>query len=183
MEYSDYTLDLETMGVNANCAIISIGAAAFNRKTEDFRVEDVSKFYVNVDLEDSIKHGLNVDASTIKWWMQQDKEAQSAFFVDPILKLRAALEKLSDWVDFIGGQDIPCWTHATFDAPILGNAYRTLHMRMPTHFRKQRDIRTLQDLMGYYKLERKGQHHNALDDAVFQAECIWGMLNGKGVRE
>jgi hypothetical protein len=79
MTYTDYTLDLETMGsTRQTAAIVSIGAVAFNVEG------DMSEpFYVNVDLEDAMRHGLTVDADTIKWWMRQQLLAREAIFIAP----------------------------------------------------------------------------------------------------
>lgn len=44
------------------------------------------------------------------------------------------------------------WSHATFDFPILTNAYHLLKIRQPIPYKKMRDIRTLIDLSG---IERK----------------------------
>jgi len=182
---TDYTLDLETMGTNGTSAILSIGACAFNRNAEMFNPNETAAFYVNVDLDNCLKHGLTLDAPTIHWWMKQNKKARSAFESPPPVGLKHAIKQYSDWVKDIGGRNIPCWTHATFDAPILGNACRAIqrNLNQITAYKMQRDIRTLNDLKGYYEVDRKGEHHNALDDAVFQAEYIWGLLNGKGTKD
>ena len=177
---TDYTFDLETMGTNANAAILSIGAAAFDRNSAEFDLERT--FYINIYLNSSLEAGLSVDASTIYWWLEQSTEARSSLLQQPIATLEEALLSFSDWVKMMGGSGIPAWSHATFDAPILGNAYRQLNMKLPTSYRAQRDIRTLVDLMGVYEIEARGTHHNALDDSIYQAEYIWGLLNGKGKR-
>lgn len=179
MKYTDYSLDLETLDTHSTSVILSIGACAFNRFAESFNERETSKFYANISIDDCIKHGLTVSAATIEWWFKQSKEAQEALFIPPIYNLKTAIIHLAKWVNIIGGREIPCWTHATFDAPVLGNACRAagFNLHQITSYKCQRDIRTLNDLKGYYKVERKGEHHNALDDAVFQAEYIWGLLN------
>ena len=183
MEYSDYTLDLETYGTNATSVIVSIGAAAFNRDWPIFNHPEVSTFYINVDAQDCLNHGLTLDANTLEWWMKQSDAARLSLFEPRPRLLKTAIDELSAWVKSIGGNQIPCWTHATFDAPILGNAIRAVgrNMHNITSYKMQRDIRTLNDLKGYYEVERKGEHHNAVDDAIFQAEYIWGLLNNKGL--
>jgi hypothetical protein len=158
-------------------AIVSMGAVAFNVEG------DMSEpFYVNVSLKDSLANGLTVDAVTIKWWMEQEDAARRDIFVEPV-SLRQALGQFRAWV--LGTcQKASCWTHATFDAPVLANAYATIGEKQPTHFRRQRDIRTLTDLYLLLvsdtlpEVGRVGTHHNAADDAVFQAKYISRMLTG-----
>lgn len=176
---TDYTLDLETMGTNPTSAIIAMGAIAFNRKAPKFNAENCAAFYVNINLQDCLDHGLTVDGNTIMWWLKQNDPARSAL-INKQIKLQNALEKLNLWVRS-SVKNGPCWTHATFDAPIISNAYMQLKMQQPTPYKQQRDIRTLNDLQGFYKVKRIGTHHNALDDALFQAEYIWGLLNYKGI--
>lgn len=68
--------------------------------------------------------------------------------------------------------DISVWSHATFDPPILQNAYNKVGLQTPIHYRWNRDIRTLCELSGVEKTEVKGVAHNALDDCINQAEYI-----------
>jgi hypothetical protein len=185
MRFTDYTLDLETFGTTATSVIVAIGCAAFRRDWLHFDATACQKFYINVNAQDCLNLGLTIDGSTLEWWMKQSDEARLALFDPRPVPLKTAIEKLTDWVSVIGGREIPCWTHATFDAPIVGNACKAIgrNLHNITSYKMQRDIRTLNDLAGYYEVERAGTHHNAVDDAVFQAEYIWALLNGKGVRK
>ena len=65
------TIDLETMGNLSTSAIMAIGAVTFDTGTTE-----TNEFYVVVDLESCLRRGLIVTASTVYWWLQQDKEAQ-----------------------------------------------------------------------------------------------------------
>ena len=58
-------IDLETLGTKPNSAILSIGAVYFDK---DGLGEE---FYANVDLQDSIDSGFDIDASTVYWWLSQ----------------------------------------------------------------------------------------------------------------
>jgi DNA polymerase III epsilon subunit-like protein len=183
MTYTDYTVDLETMGTNATSAVVSIGAVAFNRNAPEFDPERTIGFYRNIELQSCLDLGLTIDGSTVMWWLEQSQDARISLLKPTPLDVQAAFIDYKHWVRDGLGSDIPCWTHATFDAPIIGNVFRTIQHPQPTHYRKQRDIRTLNDLNGYFKVTREGVHHNALADALFQAEYIWALLNGKGVRK
>jgi len=170
------------MGTTSTSVIASIGAVAFDRNWESFDKDSCAAFYVNVDIQDCLNRGLTVDGNTLQWWMCQSEEARLALFTPKPVTLHTGLDKLAKWVKDIGGRNIPCWTHATFDAPILGYAATKCgkNLHNITSFKCQRDIRTLNELKRFYKVERKGVHHNALGDALFQAEYIWGLLNNKG---
>lgn len=172
--FDHYTLDLETMGNGPTSAIIAIGAVAFDPYDEG--VATVSQFYRSVTLDSSLKAGLTVDASTIQWWMEQEQSARLAPFVAPV-DLTRALDDLNAWVYEVCRHAV-CWTHATFDAPILSYACRAVGVPMPTHFRKQRDIRTLSHFHlrlgdgGLPEITREGTHHDALADAMYQSRYI-----------
>ncbi|HDD9262547.1 TPA: 3'-5' exoribonuclease, partial [Escherichia coli] len=70
-------LDLETMGKNPDAPIISIGAIFFDPQTGDMGPE----FSKTIDLETA---GGVIDRDTIKWWLKQSREAQSAIMTDEI---------------------------------------------------------------------------------------------------
>ncbi|EPU2409391.1 RecE family exodeoxyribonuclease, partial [Escherichia coli] len=68
-------IDLETMGKNPDAPIISIGAIFFDPQTGDMGPE----FSKTIDLETA---GGVIDRDTIKWWLKQSREAQSAIMTD-----------------------------------------------------------------------------------------------------
>jgi hypothetical protein len=58
---------------------------------------------------------------------------------------------------------------AVFDNVILSNAYAACAIDKPWKFWNDKCYRTLKGLYPQIELERTGTHHNALDDAVSQA--------------
>ncbi|ENI6355966.1 3'-5' exoribonuclease, partial [Escherichia coli] len=70
-------IDLETMGKNPDAPIISIGAIFFDPQTGEMGPE----FSKTIDLETA---GGVIDRDTIKWWLKQSREAQSAILTDEI---------------------------------------------------------------------------------------------------
>ncbi|WP_197278100.1 3'-5' exoribonuclease, partial [Escherichia coli] len=70
-------IDLETMGKNPDAPIISIDAIFFDPQTGDMGPE----FSKTIDLETA---GGVIDRDTIKWWLKQSREAQSAIMTDEI---------------------------------------------------------------------------------------------------
>lgn len=172
----DVMLDLETLGTRHDAMIVQIGACYFDRITGDIG----ATFSVDIDPGQHTDK-FTVDYSTIKWWMEQSDSARKSIFAHPIA-LELALSKLQNFLWNPG--DVKVWSHATFDMPILANAYHMLNMKFPIPFRDTRDLRTLMDLAALDKLKRErfGIHHNALDDAKFQASYAsdaFVKLNGK----
>src|SRR5688572_29962905 len=68
----DVMLDLETLGTRPGCAILSIGAVAFDRHTGALGPE----FYMVVNRKSCEAKGLTQDQSTLDWWSRQSAEAK-----------------------------------------------------------------------------------------------------------
>lgn len=161
-------VDLETLSSRSNASIIAIGAVVFS-ETEVFP----NVFYLTVDAASNEKVGLDVSASTFLWWMQQSDAARAQFKKEGI-PLPDALEAFSTWC--ISNNIDEVWGNgADFDCVILGNAYEACGMKRPWSYSKNRCFRTLKsrvttdvanELWAKYAT---GTHHNALDDALRQA--------------
>jgi len=163
-------LDLETMGITANSAIIAIGACEF----DDFEI--TKEFYINVDLEKMIRKGFDIDGSTIMWWMKQSDEAREVFQG----KKASPAEALEAFREFMGKnpRDIQVWGNGSdFDNTLLINMFQKYGVKSPWDFWNNRCFRTLKASFPQLKIERKGTHHNALDDAKFQAEYLIELVN------
>lgn len=173
-------LDLETMGTAPGCAIVSIGAVAFDVNYEKPLLTS-PQFYVNVDLKSCTKAGLTLEADTVMWWMQQSQEARSSLVEDPT-PLEAALTLFAEFYDAIKGRQL--WCHgATFDAPILEAAYKKLGLSVPWKFPLVRDTRTLFELAAVQVVRDASTHHNALSDALAQAEAVRRAYAKLGVQD
>lgn len=162
-------LDLETMGSGNKAAVIAIGAFKFDLFTPQppEQIEDSQRFYVNVNLKSSIKHGLEVDGDTILWWMKQSAEARKPFEAAGM----ALPDALQHFSNFMATGKYQLWGNgATFDNVILRSAYDAAKLPAPWHYTKDMCYRTFKNLFGKQtELVRNGTHHNALDDAITQA--------------
>jgi hypothetical protein len=167
----DIMVDIETMSTQNNAAVLSIGAVAFSK-------EGVSeeRFYTKVSLKSCEDYGLHIGADTVMWWLGQSREAQQAL-LGYAPSLPDALLEFSQWLGRFGKPKL--WGNgATFDNVILRNAYAVAGMKAPWDFWNDRCFRTLKGLSPSVVLpDRGGVHHNALDDAVYQAECAVVLLN------
>lgn len=162
----DVMIDLETLGTGKDAAIIQIGAAYFDRLTGE--VGDT--FKRNINLVSAVKEGGEIDASTVLWWLSQSKDAQNSILEEGV-PVGHALVALNT---FLKGAKAS-WSHASFDMPILISAMNRVDITPTLHYRATRDIRTLVDLSGVTIDwdSRKGTHHDALDDCLFQIKyCV-----------
>lgn len=171
-------IDLETLGTEADAVIASIGAVVFtpdNDAEHGFTFSET--FYANVNVDNQIKLGRSITASTLWWWMKQEERARRAVIVPDSPVLKETLGQLRKWSDKHGLFGEQWWAHATFDFPIIAHACKQTSKPTPYAYRMCRDIRTLNQLAGDVKLsmERK-THHHALDDALFQCHYVSKML-------
>ncbi|HCP6645527.1 TPA: 3'-5' exoribonuclease [Escherichia coli] len=172
-------IDLETMGKKPDAPIISIGAIFFDPQTGDMGPE----FSKTIDLETA---GGVIDRDTIKWWLKQSREAQSAIMTDEI-PLDDALLQLREFIDENSGEFfVHVWGNgANFDNTILRRSYERQGIPCPWRYYNDRDVRTIVELGKAIDFDARtaipfeGERHNALDDARYQAKyvsAIWQKL-------
>ena len=167
-------VDLETLGKGPNAVIVSIGAVEFDVITGHVG----EGFYAVVDPESCERIGMKMDASTVVWWMSQGDNARKVFSDTSAVPIEEALRLFSSW--FPSGSSV--WGNgASFDNVILNNAYRAAEMQAPWEFWQDRCYRTLKNLSPAIFHERVGVHHNALDDAKFQAGHAIKILEALGI--
>jgi len=163
----DLMLDIETLGNKPDAVIVQIGACYFDRYTGEIG----DTFSINIRPQDCINQGFTVDGDTIKWWMEQAEHSWTIGGLD----LRPALERFKQFA-----KDAKyVWSHATFDVPILTNAYKKLIIGMPFHYRAARDLRTLVDLANieYTPSAERECQHDALGDCKYQVEYAVRCIN------
>ncbi|EIF6360300.1 3'-5' exoribonuclease, partial [Escherichia coli] len=157
-------IDLETMGKNPDAPIISIGAIFFDPQTGEMGPE----FSKTIDLETA---GGVIDRDTIKWWLKQSREAQSAILTDEI-PLDDALLQLREFIDENSGEFfVQVWGNgATFDNVILRRSYERQGIPCPWRYTNDRDVRTMvalglvMDFDARTTIPFEGERHNALND-------------------
>jgi exodeoxyribonuclease VIII len=164
-------IDLETLGRRAGCAILSIGAVAFDPDSGKLGEE----FYIVVDAMDQVAEcGLHTDQSTIEWWEKQSVEAQQVLIESrsgKALSLGDALVKFNQYLSQFNFTKVKVWGNgADFDNAIMASCYAAAGLEVPWSFWNNRCYRTLKGVVGGPKLTRQGTYHNALDDAKSQAQ-------------
>ena len=178
-------LDLETMGNGSEAAIVAIGACFFDPQTGEVGEE----FYRVVSLQSSVDAGLQMDASTVQWWMKQGDDARFVFKDPEAVDLVLALADFDSWIDVYGSRDrVKVWGNgASFDNVILRNAYHLVWREPAWKFWNDRDVRTVVELGRVVGFDPKkdmpfeGVQHNALADAVHQARYVSAVYRRLGL--
>jgi hypothetical protein len=177
-----YSIDLETLNNRFDSAILSIGVVQFDPSTGRLGGE----FYKEIDIDSAIKSG-TVSGDTLAWWMEQGDKARRIFSRSNKtnkVSLATALDELAAWLR--GKAVAPkVWGNgSSFDITILEHAYAKggVGLAPPWHYTNVRDMRTIVDVSGLMAWPlREGTHHNALDDARYQAQVIsacWQLIHG-----
>ncbi|RCQ63546.1 exonuclease, partial [Escherichia coli] len=172
-------IDLETMGKNPDAPINSLAGKFFDPATGEMGPE----FSKTIDLETA---GGVIDRDTIKWWLKQSREAQSAILTDEI-PLDDALLQLREFIDENSGEFfVQVWGNgANFDNVILRRSYERQEIPCPWRYTNDRDVRTIvalglvMDFDARSVITFEGERHNALHDARYQAKyvsAIWQKL-------
>ncbi len=160
-------IDLETLSTRPTAAVLSIGACYFDENGVG------ETFYRNID--ETLRHKFHVDKSTVDWWKGQSPQARMGLLIDQ----KELVNVLFDFAEWLGFKIAPLmWSNgADFDLPILVNLYSQTGCEPPFKFYNSRCYRTIKNLFPIAPLVRKGEKHNALDDAVSQAEHLIAIRN------
>lgn len=170
-------MDIETTGVRPGCRVLSIGLVEFDEKGT------IDSLLVHPKLSDQV--GID-DGNTMGWWDTQSAEAKSVFadnhilgesveyvykriktFIDDLVDARKTLSQGLEKVD------VCIWGNgATFDNSIVQRMFYAKGLPIPWNTFGDRCYRTAINMLGRPSLQRSGVHHNALDDAMYQANCL-----------
>lgn len=179
MTYDRLMIDLETMGGPPDGAIVAIGACFFNMETCTLG----PTFYRTIHLQTAVNLGMGIEADTVMWWLRQSKDAQLALFGNRMDIIRV----LAEFTDFINEhsrtQDVhPYGNGASFDLTILATAYKLAGLPVPWSFGRERCFRTIRNQypsVVYDTNQRPGTHHNAVDDAEYQARHLFAIKESR----
>lgn len=168
-------VDLETLGQTPGCAILSIGAVAFDPYTSELGPE----FYEVVNTRSCFDAGLKQDESTVNWWKTQKAEAAAVLDEarESKVLLAEALSRFRSYLQKFGLRDIRVWGNGSdFDNAILACCYKSINQNLPWRFYNNRCFRTLKNIRSVVEPVRQGTYHNALDDAKHQARHALALM-------
>jgi len=172
--YQEIIVDIETLGTGKDTVVLSIGMVNFNLNDEDnydTLEEDGRVFYAVLDAQDQIdNYRRTVTFDTMKFWIEQDRNAQRMVFNAKQFPVVDVLEAINRWV---GKSEPNLWGNgATFDNVILRSLFEDYGVPFFTPFWNDMDLRTLKYLSGNSKPKiPRGIAHNALEDAKYEVLC------------
>ena len=171
-------LDLETLSTRPDATILTFGACKFS----PYNQEPIDKgIYFRVNVDEQIALGRHVDDNTIEWWGKQSADVYDEAF-NPADRI--TLEQFTQELNrFIVGCDNIWAQGPVFDIVILENLYRQMGLPCPWQFWQIRDSRTLLSSLGDPREKNKAGLHNALEDAVSQAQAVQYVFKQAGITE
>ena len=134
-------LDIETLNNTQSSVIVSIGAVVFDFEKEGTEQE----FYQRIDIDSCLDVGLTVSGGTIQWWLKQNEEARFAIGKDAA-PIKLALINFCQFLNSVNVDNTKynIWGNpASFDIGIVSNAFDKCQIKIPWHYRNERDLRTL----------------------------------------
>lgn len=178
----DIMVDLETLGTGENATVFQIAAMSFDITTGEVSdsinlIGDISKF------------NLDVDGSTLKWWLNTDKELLTELLNKGTYDEYEMFDEFHTWLlsqsESDDMKDVYMWGNGIlFDnAKLQTNLNGCSGLNYPIFFRNDRDVRTIVELAtmksGLTEKELKDsvtdeneRKHDAFDDINFQIRLV-----------
>ena len=145
-------IDIETLSLQPNAVILSIGAVAESGET----------FYTELNWEQQLDYR-HVDAKTALWWGKQTEQPP---LLGEVL-LADTLLDLSEWLADYDKDSLYVWARGPqFDIVVLESAYKDVDLPVPWKYKNVRDVRTALSLSTVTDLFDPARKHHALDDAI-----------------
>lgn len=156
-----YMIDLETLGCAPDAVILSIGLVEF----DIYGAIPGTELYL--ELHTDSQEDNTVDLSTVRWWVDQLKLGNTIPWNGATTPYAACLEL--DKV--LKGNTGEIWANGTdFDIPKLQHLFTSNGCDIPWKYNQVRDLRTLAALFPEIAWPENAQKHNALQDAICQAD-------------
>lgn len=185
----DIMTDIETLGHKSDSTIIQISAMAFDIHTG----KHVDEYNRIIDITKNKK--MSVTGSTIKWWLNTNKDLLQKLINEGRVSSEDALVEFHTWLNnqIVKDRELGCdnnnvylWGNGIlFDNKMIQKQFEDQGLEYPIFYRNDRDVRTLVDLtsskLGISEKELKEKFndenlvlHNAIDDVKYQINLVVG---------
>lgn len=184
----DVMVDIETLGTNSDSTIIQIAAIAFDITTG----EKFETFNETANIEKNEKP-IKVTASTLKWWLNSNKELFAELLNDGFESSEQVLRNFHEWLEELCGHRTSQQVYLLgngilFDNKMIQHQFESIGLDYPIFYRNDRDLRTLLELASFKtdlseeELREKYYDdslitHNAFNDVTNQINLAVGCFN------
>ena len=173
--------DIETLGNKSDSTIIQIAAMSFDIETGELldsfnEIADITK-----------NKTLNVTGSTLKWWLNTNKELLTELINKGLWSSEEILSHFHDWINLsisCTGDEVYLWGNGIlFDNKMIQNQLGSIGLDCPIFYRNDRDMRTIVDLasnkLGISEKDLREKFrdeslvaHDAYDDVKYQINVV-----------
>lgn len=139
----DIMTDIETLGNRNGCCIFQIAAIAFDITTK----EEMHSFNLTADISLETEF-LNVNGSTLKWWLNTDKELLQNLLNKGEVSPKELIKNFNEWLINLSKEyDVYLWGNGMlFDNNIIRDAFEKQNLIYPIKYTNDRDMRTIVEL-------------------------------------
>lgn len=180
MSITDVVVDIETLGTRPGDSIVQIAVVGFDRNREHYDGELLISVSVPLARSEA-----NATAGTLAWWFLQNEEAKNCLLHGNQVSSRVVDGEVQMLAVFMMAADeepiksCNWWGNShSFDLVLLEAALNRVYKRgKPWDFRKERCYRTLKaETPKCFVPERTTATHVAVNDAMYEAECLYFLL-------
>lgn len=170
-------IDLETLSLQPNAVVLSLGAVLFDEH------QIIDTFYAMCGAKHQTTRHIDIDV--VGWWAKQSLDADFDELINSTNNPNLISMDFVLWVNkykFI--KDVVVWGNGSdFDNVIINNFLAEQGARCFSYynFRCFRTTKKLLPLTNDEIPKRHGVHHNALDDAIYQAQYLQVICKKYGV--
>jgi len=185
IQYNDVMIDIETLDTSPDAVVLSIGAVLFNahehERWADIEADKDRHFHQALNCTSQVSIGRTISVSTVFWWLDRSKAAQSALLNRQRFQVADVLQELNRFV--YGVQNV--WANGpSFDLTILRSLYKDFEIEFELGYWQDRDYRTALTMAGMGRRKNKPEfmiEHDPIQDCIFQIigvqEATWRIEN------
>lgn len=169
-------IDIETLSVRANAAIVDIGACTPDGKC--------FSAYINPAAYDT--EPFSMDQKTIEWHMETNSDNWNNYINSKMFNVEDALDLLSKFLSDVcpDKDNLIVWAKGPqFDLTILDHAHRIYNRPLPWKYYNVRDFRTVASMFPdiVEEVAPNTNKHGGLSDAIHQLKCLERVYNHLGL--
>lgn len=172
-------IDIETLGTEPDCVVLSVGAVKFDPYTNQ---EPHARMLWKPSADEQMTAERSVLESTLEWWAKQPEHIRDeAFTEDGRTPLNTFMQELNKYL--VGVDKIWC-QGPQFDMVILEDLFKQFKHHRNWAFWQVQDCRTIFNMMPSDPRKAIQQNlHSADADAYYQAVCVQQTFSHFGVQQ
>lgn len=171
-------IDFETLATTPDAVVLSLGAVITGVNHNGERFHDEKEWFFKIEDQERV-----IDPATEQWWDKRDSAAKEVFrhCAERGVELPHFAQEFSDWIKQY--KQVKIWGNgALFDIAILNDIFAQHAVPKTWKYTNEMCYRTIKKLFDIEARQiRHGTHHNALDDARFQMQCLMAWIDKGGL--